>query len=72
MAYPLLNFVKPKQHSHKGTVGMQLLVCKKIYSELIKIAFWAERYKGKNLLGFGLVLASFIAQNVLACNQKKP
>ncbi len=39
MAYPLLNFIKPKQHSNKGTVSEQLSVCKKFYSELIKIAF---------------------------------
>ncbi len=71
MAYPLLNFTKPKQHSNKGTVSVQLSACKKFYSELIKIAFWAQRKQGKNLIGYGLVLASFIAQNVLACNQGK-
>ncbi len=61
---------KPKRHSNKGVISVQLSVCKKFYSELIKIAFWAQKKQGKNLLGYGLILASFIAQNVLVCNQK--
>ncbi len=48
MAYLILNFIRPQQHSNKGTVGMRLSVYKKFYSDLVQVAFWAQSHQGKN------------------------
>ncbi len=41
VVYPLLDFIKPKQHSNKGTTSVQQSPYKRFYSDLIKIAFGA-------------------------------